>query len=88
MWGEIKLKDKEFCTKSVLNFLKGNTELVKDYFDEVFEDDRLPNYSDMLRYVSGTTADDVNLASTMVVRSEVTEYLRNKYECYLKERGN
>lgn len=81
------MKDKEFCTNSVLNFLEGSEELVLDYFNEVFEDDRLPNYSDMLRYVSGTTAEEVNLASTMVVRSKVTEYLRNKYLIYLKERG-
>lgn len=81
------MKDKEFCTNSVLNFLRGSEELVLDYFNEVFEDDRLPNYSDMLRYVSGTTAEEVNLASTMVVRSKVTEYLRNKYLIYLKERG-
>lgn len=81
------MKDKEFCTNSVLNFLRGSKELVTDYFNEVYEDDRLPNYSDMLRHVSGTTAEDVNLASTMVVRSKVTDYLRGEYTSYIKERG-
>lgn len=73
------MRDKEFCTKSVLNFLKSNPDVVKDYLDSVYEEGYLPNYSDMLRTISGTTVDEVDLASTMVVRREITKYLRSLF---------
>lgn len=76
---EMKLRHKEFCTNSVLNFLKENNELIDEYLVDVREKGKIPNYSDFLRTIQGTTAEKVNLASIYVVRSRCTEYLQSRY---------
>lgn len=82
----LKSRHKEFCTNSVLKFLKQNDELVVDYIEEVRDRDKMPNYSDFLRKVMGTTAEKVNLASIYVIRSQATKYLVNRYrELYPEE---
>lgn len=83
---ELKEKQREFCTNSVLNFLKQSDELIVDYLKDVREMGKLPNYSDFLRRIVGTTAEKVNLASIYVVRSKATEYLLQRfYELYPEE---
>lgn len=81
-----KLKHKEFCTESVLNFLRQNDELILDYLEQVRDRGKLPNYSDFLRTIMGTTAEKVNLASIYVIRSRATEYLMSRFrEVYPEE---
>lgn len=75
-------KKQEFCTTSVMNWLKSNKETVSEYFERCYDKDRKPNYTDMLRMVSGTTIDDVNLASTFVVRAECTRWLVENYSIW------
>lgn len=72
-------KKQEFYTNSVLNWLKTNKETVDEYFEKCYDRGSKPNYTDMLRMVSGTTIDDVNLASTFVVRAECTRWLLENY---------
>lgn len=72
-------KKQEFYTKSVLNWLKTNKETVDEYFEKCYDRGSKPNYTDMLRMVSGTTIDDVNLASTFVVRAKCTRWLLENY---------
>lgn len=68
-----------FCTNSILNWLKSNLDVVEEYFEKCYDRGTRPNYTDMLRMVSGTTIDDVNLASTLVVRAECTKWLVGEY---------
>lgn len=72
-------KKQEFYTNSVLNWLKTNKETVDEYFEKCYDRGSKPNYTDMLRMVSGTTIDDVNLASTFVVRAKCTRWLLENY---------
>ena len=73
------LKDRDYCTKSVLKFLRSSSDLLQSYFETNYERGSLPNYSDFLRKVVGTTAEKVNLASIYVVRSTITEYMLAEY---------
>lgn len=75
-------KKQEFCTNSILNWLKSNIETVEEYFEKCYDRGTQPNYTDMLRMVSGTTIDDVNLASTFVVRADCTRWLVEKYSVW------
>lgn len=76
---ELKIRQKEYNTWSVLKFLKESDDLVRDYIEWVRERGKMPNYSDFLRMVTGTTAEKVNLASIYVIRSRATEYLMERY---------
>lgn len=76
---ELKAKQKDFCTASVLKFLRENDELVDEYLTDVRDIGKVPNYSDFLRRHMGTTAEKVNLASIYVRRSSATKYLVERF---------
>ena len=69
----------EYYTESVLKWLRTDTDTVNEYLDDVIEKGTKPNYTDLLKYVSGTTVENVNLASIYVKRSKCTEYLLSEY---------
>ena len=69
-------KDKEFCTNSVLQFLKENKYLIEEYIEKATRLGEPISYSGMLRLtVDGDTRDGVKLRSRMVERSRVTKYI-------------
>lgn len=68
--------DKEFCTNSVLQFLKENKYLVEEYIEKATLLGEPISYSGMLRLtVDGDTRDGVKLRSRMVERVKVTKYI-------------
>lgn len=69
----------EYCTESVLKWLRTDTDTVNEYLEDVIERGVEPNYTDMLKFVSGTTVENVNLASIYVKRSRCTAYLQKEY---------
>ena len=70
------MNDKEFCTNSVLNFLKNNIDLVYEYINKAREYREPLSYSGMLRLtISGETKEGVRLNSRMVERSRLTEFI-------------
>lgn len=72
----MKDEKKEYCTNSVLNFLKESPELVYEYLYDANREGRTISYSDMLRVIlNGTTKEGVNFASRFIVRSKITNYL-------------
>lgn len=72
----MKDEKKEYCTNSVLNFLKESPELVYEYLNDANREGRTISYSDMLRVIlNGTTKEGVNFASRFIVRSKITNYL-------------
>ena len=72
----MKDEKKEYCTNSVLNFLKESPELVYKYLHHPNRQGRTVSYSDMLRVIlNRTTKEGVNFASRFVVRGKITNYL-------------
>lgn len=69
----------EYCTESVLKWLRTDKDTVNEYLDDAIEKGIKPNYTDMLKFVSGTTVENVNLASIYVKRSKCTAYLQQEY---------
>lgn len=69
----------EFCTKSVLNWLQEDEETLNEYLKDSYERGIIPNYTDLLKRVSGTTKENVRLDSIYVYRRECTRYILNKY---------
>lgn len=68
--------DKEFCTNSVLQFLRENIDLVYEYINKANAYGEPLSYSGMLRLmVEGTTREGVNLRSRGVERSKVTKFI-------------
>lgn len=69
----------EFCTDSVLDYLRDNPDVVRVYLSDVSRRGIYPSYSDMLLRVSGTTREGVELNSYLVTRRVVTAWLRCEY---------
>lgn len=73
--------DKEFCTNSVLTFLKENINLVYEYINKAREYEEPLSYSGMLRLtISGDTKEGVKLNSRMVERSKLTKFIEEVAE--------
>lgn len=71
-------------SKSVINFLEKNENIMTDYFKECLVMSKTPNYSEFCRkYLNGTTQDGVSFDSITIKRKEVTEYLRGKYSIWV-----
>lgn len=73
------------ANESIVNYLEGDTDSIRGYFDECFENGKQPNYSEFCRkYLNGTTREGYDFSSSKVKRSELTCYLRSKYVCWLE----
>ena len=74
----------DFATLSVLSYMeKEGKERVNEYLNSNPKDRvGFPNYSDMIKTLSligGTTRDGIKFESTRVHRSDVTTYLKARY---------
>lgn len=74
-------------TKSVINYIKENKDLVEDYINYVnFDDKDLLSYSGFLMYtkLNGTTKEGVDFNSSKVFRRDVSLVIRQFKEEMMK----
>lgn len=71
-------------TRSVINFLETDKICFKEYIDKCKEEGTLHllSYSDLLivTKLSGTTREGVDFRSSKVRRSQVTEYIKERFD--------
>lgn len=71
--------------KSVIEYLEANSYIMKEYFEECFTEDKLPNYSEFCRkYLEGTTSEGIAFNSIVLKRRELTVFLRNNYKLWVE----
>lgn len=71
--------------ESVTSFLLENSYIMKEYFDECFNEGKRPNYSEFCRkYLEGTTSEDIAFDSIKLKWGELTKFLRNNYNLWME----
>lgn len=75
----------EYATLSVLSYLENEGYTRADEYLELDPKGRVgfPNYSDMIKsmeLIGGTTREGIRFESTKVHRSDITTYLRERYD--------
>lgn len=75
------------ATESIINFLSTDTLTMEEYYEECYNNDKLPNYSEFCRrFLNGTTIDGYSFKDINVKRGEVTSFIRNQYSLWLEEK--
>lgn len=70
---------------SVILYLENNNNIMKEYFEECYNEVKQPNYSEFCRkYLEGTTAEGVAFNSIKLKRREITVFLRNNYKLWIE----
>lgn len=70
---------------SVILYLENNNSIMKEYFEECYNEVKQPNYSEFCRkYLEGTTAEGVAFNSIELKRREITVFLRNNYKLWIE----
>ena len=73
----------EIYTASIINYLQENSSMLENYFKECQENNSKPSYSSLLFTLEDTNQDNINLASSKVMRSIVTNWLIDEYVVWL-----
>lgn len=70
---------------SVILYLENNNSIMKEYFEECYNEVKQPNYSEFCRkYLEGTTSEGVAFNSIKLKRREITVFLRNNYKLWIE----
>lgn len=71
--------------RSVIDYLESNNSIMKEYFEECYKEEKLPNYSEFCRkYLEGTTSEGVAFNSIKLKRRDLTIFLRNNYKLWIE----
>ena len=76
------------ANESIIKYLEEDKVSTEDYFEECYNELKEPNYSEFCRkYLNGTTFEGYSFNSSKVKRSQMTVYLREKYNGWVNSRN-